>query len=308
MKSILISGVSGFVGSNLEEYLYPNYKISGISRNNNSLNNRISYKELTIDVLNKSNAFIHLAGKAHDLKNTTEEKEYFDINTELTKQIFDKFIESNCEVFIYMSSVKAAADKVDEILKEGYLPNPITPYGRSKLAAEQYILSKKKASNKRVYILRPCMIHGPNNKGNLNLLYKLVSRGVPYPLGCYDNKRSFVSIDNLCYVIDQLIKNKNINSGIYNISDDNSISTNGIIDVIGVVLGNNKGKVLNIPKPIINLIAKIGNYIPIFLNEERLDKLTENFTVSNTKIKKAININELPTTLKSGLEKTIKSF
>ena len=64
------------------------------------------------------------------------------------------------------------------------------------------------------------MIHGPGNKGNLNLLYSFVKKGIPYPFGRYENKRSFVSIDNLCFVIKELIENKNITSGVYNISDE----------------------------------------------------------------------------------------
>lgn len=60
--------------------------------------------------------------------------------------------------------------------------------------------------DKRVYILRPCMIHGPGNKGNLNLLYNVVRKGIPWPLGDFENKRSFTSIDNLCYVVEGLLE------------------------------------------------------------------------------------------------------
>src|SRR5690606_40901886 len=64
-----------------------------------------------------------------------------------------------------------------------------------KLMAEEYILSKPLPDNKRVYIIRPCMIHGPGNQGNLNLLYKVVEKGIPWPLAAFENKRSFLSID-----------------------------------------------------------------------------------------------------------------
>ena len=118
-----------------------------------------------------------------------------------------------------MSSVKAVADEVVGVLDESVIPSPVTAYGKSKLAAEKYLLSQKPSKGKRVYILRPCMIHGPGNKGNLNLLYNFVKKGIPYPFGSFENKRSFVSIDNLCFVIKELIENKNITSGVYNISD-----------------------------------------------------------------------------------------
>lgn len=61
------------------------------------------------------------------------------------------------------------------------------------------------ADGKQVYILRPCMIHGPGNKGNLNLLYNVVKKGIPWPLGSFENRRSFTSIDNLCYVVEGLL-------------------------------------------------------------------------------------------------------
>ena len=190
MKLNIITGNKGFVGLNLVEYFkHCNKKAKGVSRQPSC--DEVSYKNLNLEVINTSKSFIHLAGKAHDLKKTSKDKEYFEVNTELTKTLFDQFLESNCEVFIYMSSVKAAADFTVGVLTEDEKPNPITVYGKSKLAAENYILSKEIPKSKRVYILRPCMIHGPNNKGNLNLLYSFVSKGIPYPFGKYANRRSF---------------------------------------------------------------------------------------------------------------------
>jgi len=305
-KNIVISGVTGFVGTNLKKYLASGYIVFGISRVVSFEKNITSYNEFSNSYLDDSTAFIHLAGKAHDLKNTSEGSEYFEVNTELTKTVFNEFLKSNCKTFIYMSSVKAVADKVDGFLDEEAIPNPITAYGKSKLAAEEYILSQSIPIGRRVYILRPCMIHGPNNKGNLNLLYSFVSKGIPYPFGKYKNQRSFVSVENLCFVIKELIENKNIDSGIYNIADDASLSTTELVQVIGEVIGK-KAKILNIPKPIIKILAKIGDFLPFPINSERVEKLTENYCVSNLKIKKAIN-KVLPLSAKKGLEKTIATF
>ncbi len=69
------------------------------------------------------------------------------------------------------------------------------------------------------------MIHGSGNKGNLNLLYKIVQKGLPWPLGAFENKRSFTSIDNLTFIINQLIE-KDIEPGIYQVADDEPLSTN----------------------------------------------------------------------------------
>ena len=301
----IITGNKGFVGLNLVSYLKDNKKdIIGVSRNPTI--DELNYEDLNLKILNDAKSFIHLAGKAHDLKKTSEDSEYFEVNTELTKILFNQFLESECEVFIYMSSVKAVADNVEGLLTEDVVPSPITVYGLSKLAAENYILSKELPKNKRVYILRPCMIHGPNNKGNLNVLYSFVSKGIPYPFGKYENKRSFVSVENLCFIINELLDNKSIASGVYNIADDDSLSTNQLVTIIGNTI-EKQIKILKTPKFIVNVLARLGDVIPLPVNSEKLQKLTENYQVSNEKIKKEIQ-KELPLSAEKGIEKTIKSF
>jgi nucleoside-diphosphate-sugar epimerase len=301
----IITGNKGFVGSNLEKYLILQKKqIIGVSRNPSG--NEVNYENLNLEKRKSIKSFIHLAGKAHDLKKTSEGKDYFEVNTELTKRLFDQFLLSDCEIFIYMSSVKAVADVVDGVLTEDEIPNPKTVYGKSKLAAEEYVLSKKIPNNKRVYILRPSMIHGPNNKGNLNLLFSFVSNGIPYPFGKYINRRSFVSIENLCFIINELIDNTKIESGIYNIADDISLSTIDLVQIISEVL-NKPTRILKLPKLFVRFLAKVGDFLPIPINSERLLKLTENYEVSNLKIKKAIK-KKLPLSSKEGIKKTISSF
>ena len=236
--NILITGITGFVGQNLKKYIdkYSSCHTIGISRKAEGKQTK-SYQDLTPEFWNQTTCFYPSSWKSSRFeKNTSEDEDYFEANTELTKKVFKQFLESNCEVFVYMSSVKAVADTVEDILTEETQPIPKTAYGKSKLAAEKYLLSQEPSKGKRVYILRPCMIHGPGNKGNLNLLYHFVKKGIPYPFGCFENKRSFVSIDNLCFVIKELIENKSIPSGVYNISDDQDLSTNELVETMGEVL------------------------------------------------------------------------
>lgn len=296
---ILITGINGFVGSNLQKNLIQ----LGIEIQNLSLRNLYWKNEITPQV----KAIIHLAAKAHDTKNTSNSKDYFDINTKLTLDLFDVFLASNCRDFIFFSSVKSVTDKAEDVVTEETITNPQSVYGQSKLLAEQYLLSKALTKGKRVFILRPSMIHGPGNKGNLNLLYQLVSKGLPWPLGAFHNQRSFCSIDNVCYIIKQLLEREDIPSGVYNLADDETLSTNELIEIIGATT-NKKAKIITISKKVINTIAKIGDVLHIPLNTERLDKLTENFVVSNLKIKAALGIEKLPVTAKEGLVKTIQSF
>ena len=209
-------------------------------------------------------------------------------------------------MFVFMSTVKAVADEVKGILSEDAIPNPKTHYGIAKHQAEQYILSHKLSEGKRVYILRPCMIHGPGNKGNLNLLYQLVAKGFPWPLGTFENQRSFLSIENLCFVIKELLENNAIPSGIYQVADDASLSTNKLIELLGTSL-NKKSRIFNIPSSWIKRGAKLGDYLHLPLNSERLQKLTENYVVSNHKILTAME-KGLPVSTEQGLIRTFESF
>jgi nucleoside-diphosphate-sugar epimerase len=293
---ITITGATGFVGTNLQNYLKTSHELNSMSVRYEP-NQRFEIKD---------DAIIHLSGKAHDLKKVSNPQDYYEANFELTKQLFDSFLLSKASVFIFMSTVKAVADTVEGILTEDVVPNPLTHYGIAKHQAEEYILNKKLSEGKRVYILRPCMIHGSGNKGNLNLLYQLVSKGLPWPLGNFQNERSFLSIENLCFVIKELLGNTSIPSGVYQVSDDDSLSTNQLIQLLGISL-NKKSKILNISSSCIKGVAKLGDHLHLPLNSERLQKLTANYVVSNQKIVAAIG-KPLPIQSKEGLLKTFQSF
>lgn len=294
----IVTGASGFVGKNLVQHL----EKQGLPFKGLSL--RGAWEN---ELPRSFKAIIHLAGKAHDLKSSKDERAYFDINTNLTKSVFDRFLASDVTDFIYFSSVKAVADQIEGVLTEDVLPAPQTAYGKSKLEAEQCILSTGLPKNKRVIILRPCMIHGPGNKGNLNLLYGFVNRGIPYPLAGFENRRSFLSIDNLCFILVKLLSDSKIPSGIYNLADDESLSTNDLIRIIAQVQ-RKKPRLLHLPKSLVAIIARMGDFLHLPLTTERLNKLTEDYVVSNEKIKHVLGIDRLPTSAREGLMKTISSF
>jgi nucleoside-diphosphate-sugar epimerase len=308
MTKLLLTGSSGFVGSNLYDAFHQDFEICGLDITKSG---KIpDEKVFGWDNLNRFpevDAIVHLAGKAHDTSDTTEEKVYFDVNLGLTKKIFDHFLNSSATKFIFFSSVKAVADTVEgKALTEELVPNPQTPYGKSKLAAEQYILSKAIPDDKSVFILRPCMIHGTGNKGNLNLLYKVVQKGIPWPLGAFDNRRSFASISNVGFVVRRLIEDP-IPSGIFNIADDQPLSTNELVGLIASSL-NRKPKIWNFPKGLITSLTRTGDILRLPLNSERLKKLTESYVVSNQKIKSVLKIDKMPVSAKDGMMDTLRSF
>jgi nucleoside-diphosphate-sugar epimerase len=297
-SSVLITGSTGFVGQNLLNYLREYCYIRTLSR--------AELNDVSIADLKEIDTVIHLAGKAHDLRKASNPEEYYHVNFGLTKKLYDAFLQSDAKKFIFISSVKAAADSVNGVLYENVKANPQTDYGKSKLMAEEYLESQVSAGGKSYYILRPCMIHGPGNKGNLNLLYKFVKKSIPYPLAGFNNRRSFLSVENLCFVINELIARDGIPGGIYQVSDDEALSTSEVVTILTESL-KAKPRLWKIPAKIITILAKIGDRLHLPLTTERLNKLIESYVVSNEKIKRAIN-KELPLTTVEGLKLTANSF
>lgn len=307
-KSVLITGISGFVGRNLVYYFLKNtdYRIYGLD---------IEYPEIEgveeiyewnrLSGLKGFDVVIHLAGKAHDLKNTTEDSTYYTVNFGLTKTIYDWFLNSDTKAFLFFSSVKAVADSISNILTESKIPDPKTVYGKSKKMAEDYILGQGEVVRKKYYILRPAMIHGPGNKGNLNLLYRFVALGLPWPLAKFNNKRSFASIQNVCFLVKSLVESE-LKSDIFNICDDEPISTNELVKIISESLGR-KTKFLNISQKFVKFIAAVGTFFRLPFNLERLEKLTASYIISNRKIINALNVN-LPYSSYNGIKNTINYF
>ena len=281
---VYITGITGFIGQNLSHYLGEN--VVGVN-----LRNHESFS------FEKGAAVVHLAGKAHDLKKASQASEYFAVNTELTKKVFDAFLASEASVFVFMSTIKAA---------EG---NDIgaSAYSQSKYQAEEYILAQKVPKGKRVYILRPVMVHGAGNKGNLNLLFGALKRLGIWPLAAFENQRSFVSVENICFVIKELIDHENVASGVYAVADEEALSTNELVALAGEAVGK-KVVFWNLPKGLVRLLANLGDVLPLPLNSERLEKLTENAVVNASPLLKALGIKSLPLRTLAGFKKTFESF
>ena len=306
---ILITGVHGFVGSNLVRYLAPANEIYGldiVAPKKEGVVRTYSWDDLDAGRVPEVDAIVHLAGKAHDTKNQAAAEVYFKVNTGLTQKMFDYFLaHSDIRKFVFFSTAKAAADKVEGVLTEEVVPAPVGPYGESKIAAETYI-QEHMPTDKQVYIFRPCMIHGPGNKGNLNLLYSVVRKGIPWPLGAFENRRTFTSVENICYAVEGVLT-KDVPSGIYNMGDDDALSTNELIEVICSTLGK-KAHIWHVPRGLMNGIAKVGGWLHLPLNPLRMQKLTENYVSSNDKIKHALGIEKFPVDARDGLKTTIACF
>lgn len=310
LKNILITGVSGFLGKNLVEYFstFNEVKLFGHSRTPHET--REKFKDHRISVLDNYlsgqqldslniDCVIHLAGIAHDLSNQYTPEDYFKVNDQNTRNLYDAFLKSKATRFIFLSSIKAAVDIASVPVTETVTCKPVTPYGQSKRQAEIYIQSQPLPAGKKYYIMRPCMIHGPGNKGNLNLLYKFVKTGLPYPLGAFSNKRSFLTVDNFNFIVSRFLDGT-IESGVYHLADDGFLSTTELYRLIAKEAGK-RSVVLNIPAGLIEFVTGLVG------RKHMINKLTEDMMVSNEKLKQKID-QPLPLSLRDGLSKTIRSF
>lgn len=360
---ILITGANGFVGGNVSRYLMAKgiacvaLDIAGAPERG-SYCERYTWDDLETLDLAAFDAIIHLAGKAHDTKNTSDPQSYFDINVGLTRRLLSskvlKFESSKVEEggtprqgaagprqriralkFIFFSSVKACADTVEGVLTEEHPPKPGTPYGQSKLEAERVVrsslvhycdsalvgreevggrspedsaqitneLMNSRTNELSYYILRPAMIHGPGNKGNLNLLVKVVQKGIPWPLAAFENRRSFTSVENVSRVLEALLTGS-VEPGIYQVADDEPLSTNQLISMIAESLGR-RPKLWRIPRGFMKGVACLGDLLHLPLNSERLKKLTESYVVSNAKLLKALGWAKMPLGAEEGMRATL---
>ncbi|MDD5707218.1 MAG: NAD-dependent epimerase/dehydratase family protein [Kiritimatiellae bacterium] len=311
MGLVLITGAFGFIGTNLSAWLarrgHRLLALDVVRRSGTPYAAAHTWDELDNLPWDSLGAVVHLAGKAHDTRQAAEPQAYFDVNVGLTRRVFDRYLASRAGAFILFSSVKAVADRVARPpLTEDVEPAPGTPYGQSKLEAETYLRSRPGASGRALYVLRPCMVHGPGNKGNLNLLWSAVRRGMPYPLGAFPCLRSMTAIENLCVVVERLIGG-GVAPGTYNVCDDDPVDVVTVVSLMAECLGR-RPRVLRVNPRLVRLGAALGDRLHLPLNTERLAKLTEPYVVSNERLRHALGLSHLPVAAEEGLRRTFRSF
>lgn len=308
--NILISGIHGYIGSHLVESLSLSHTIYGLSRSTVAMpgvEKIFLWSELCHATLPQIDVIIHLAAEVGGDTRVPFDKIAQDVSCQLARQIFDYFTDSQAHIFIHFSSIATVNDTAcDDVVTENTHPAPCTPYALCKRLVEKELtrhLPEAVAQGKRVYILRPTMVYGSEGRGNLRLLYSFVRKGLPWPLAAFENKRTFTALDNLTFVVSRLLDTP-IPSGIYNVCDDEALSTNELINMIGNAMGR-KVVMWRINKGLVKALARIGGWLHLYLNPVRLSKLTGNLQVSNAMIKQALAIDRMPIEAHGAMKKTI---
>ncbi len=292
---ILVFGSSGFLGNVISNFFAGEHEVVKAD-----LRRGIDKLDLNVDII------INCIGKTSD-SNDSSFSSYYSANVDTVKQVFDYFLKSNATKFIHFSSIAAIEElSSNVVLNEESPSNSKSHYGKSKREAEVFLLSQTVALDKKVIILRPPRIHGPNDQGTIRQLYDFVKK-LPYPFYSFQNSRSFLSIDNLLFLINKIIFSEKIKFGIYNVSDDEPMSTNFIIDTIETVEDRKIYK-LKIPTKVFLALGSLTERIGISKINQIIQKMTSSNVISNTKIKEALGIDKLPLSAEEGLRKTIRSF
>ncbi|WP_201612062.1 hybrid nucleoside-diphosphate sugar epimerase/sugar transferase [Psychrobacter immobilis] len=267
--NILVTGANGFVGQSLVNNLLNNTKykvVAGVRKipakkvnYEYRLINNLEDKPVLSNVFRDIDVVIHTAARVHvmDDKSADPLTEFRKVNVEGTLNLVRQAVEAGVKRFIFISSIKVNGEGTDlgKPYTEHSNPNPIDPYGISKYEAEQGLIKLAETTPLEVVIIRPTLIYGENVKGNFHSLMKWTYRGVPLPIGGIKrNLRSLVSVDNLVDFIVTCIEHKDAKNEVFLISDDDDISTAGLLEEIAKGLGV-KNKAVNIPAGFINTAA-----------------------------------------------------
>ncbi len=291
---IALTGSTGFVGRNLTTYFE--------NEGHEIVPLKVRYEESdTFDFSGLAvDAIVHAAGIAHDLKGKFAESEYEIHNTELTARLVASFIKSDIPDFFFISSIKAVADSSENVINEATPQHPTTAYGKSKFNAEQFIRSIRIPEGKRIFILQPTLMYGKGSKGNFRSMLTFVRWGLPYPLGAFTNRRSFLNVNNLAFVIASLMQRTDIAGGRFILSDDEEWSTVQLLRLIAR-MGDRHLITLSISPKIVRFFVKFADICRLPLNSRWLAKLTENYYVDNSKIKTVLDLEKMPYDMEAGL-------
>ncbi|MGL6064745.1 MAG: NAD-dependent epimerase/dehydratase family protein [Fusobacteriaceae bacterium] len=247
-KTLLITGASGFIGSNFIKKYESEYNIISVSLTNK--------KPEEIDFTNVDTV-LHLAALVHQMKGAPEEK-YYEVNTELTKRLGIKAKASGVKHFVFYSTVKVYGfdgdlNNHEIILTENSPCNPNDAYGKSKYEAEK-ILRELEEDSFKVAIIRPPMVYGKGVKGNMQSLVKLIDKLPILPFGYNENKRSIISAENLLYMTHLVIKNEA--NGIYLGTEGAPVSIKEMATSIEKGLGKKRINLV-LPNFVFKILCKI---------------------------------------------------
>jgi nucleoside-diphosphate-sugar epimerase len=234
---LLITGASGFIGKHLlADLLNQGFDIRAAVRSNSDFPcptfvvGKIDGTTNWSDAAAGCDAVIHLAAYAHVTNPASIDNAILhETNVEGTARLAQEAAKAGVKYFIFISSIGAMADASNKVLCADATCSPTTLYGQSKLMAEKELKSIAGKHGMEWTIIRPPLVYGPGNPGNMQRLLKLIRSGLPLPLASVRNRRSFIYVENLVDVIVACLGNSRAFGKTYLPSDGEDVSTPELI-------------------------------------------------------------------------------
>jgi nucleoside-diphosphate-sugar epimerase len=266
---IVVSGANGFVGCRLIEILAEaGHQVVAAVRATKPLKSvysNIAFSPIGdigpstdwTPVLYGIDVIIHLAARVHVMRESLKDPlaAYRRVNVEGTRHLALMAVRSGVKRFVYISTVKVNGEStMEKPFSENDVPSPQDAYSISKWEAEEALNDISSRTGLEIVIIRPPLVYGPGVKGNMLTLMRYVDRGYPLPFGGINNKRSYISLDNLADVLLTSATKAECAGRTFLVSDGEDLSTSELIKKIAGVM-NRKAHLINIPEKFYSFMA-----------------------------------------------------
>lgn len=307
MKRVLVTGSSGFVGRELCRALdHAGYRVRAALRTDAALPAGAAEKVVVGSIgpstdwsaaLRETDVVVHCAAVAHILRPRASTDPYVEVNALGTERLVEQAAAQRGRRFVYLSSIKVNGE---ENGARAYLPSdvprPRDAYGRSKLLGEQATL---KAGIDAVVIRSP-MVYGPGVRANFLRLLRWVDAGRPLPLGAIDNRRSLVSLWNLCSLLVHAVEHPHAVGGTWLVSDGEDLSTPELVRRLATAM-QRRAHLFAVPTSWLRLAGTLVG------KRAEIDRLCGSLTVDITGTRAGLGWSP-PLRVDAGLERTVQWY